>query len=136
MVEKWMTEIRALPAKKRKHWKGRLFDKWNVAQKVRYVPEGEQIGESSYISYFKVYKQPNRGDSGGQWWPVVEESFHTLPDMKLRPVGAYGHRLLHAAETGDMWETFDDIQEETHTGEHYRNHFVKVPTEAGQPVRG
>ena len=129
-----MSEIDALPAKKRKHWKGRLFDKWNVAQRVRFVPEGERISESEYISYFKVYKQPNR-DGGGQWWPVVEESFHALAG-DVRPLSGYGHRLLRAAETYDMWETFDDIQEETHTGEHYRNHFVKVPTEAGQPVRG
>ena len=34
------------------------------------------------------------------------------------------------------WEAFDEIQEETHTGKHYRNHFVKVPTAPGEPCRG
>ena len=36
----------------------------------------------------------------------------------------------------DMWTAFNDIQGDTHTGNHYRNHYVKVPTAPGEPCRG
>ena len=51
--------------------------------------------------------------------------FASFPDYASRGLGG-----------DNMWEAFDEIQEETHTGKHYRNHFVKVPTAPGEPCRG
>ena len=57
----------------------------------------------------------------------------TGPQFLMVPSSAYGAQLMHAP---DMWVAFDQIQEETHTGRHHRNHFVKVPTAPGEPCRG
>ena len=44
-----------------------------------------------------------------------------------------GLRLMTAA---DPLEEFNEIQGENMTGNHYRNHFIKVPTAPGEPCRG
>ena len=44
-----------------------------------------------------------------------------------------GLRLMTAA---DPLEEFNEIHGENLTGNHYRNHFTKVPTAPGEPCRG
>ena len=49
------------------------------------------------------------------------------------PMSMAGLRLMTAA---DPLEEFNEIQGENMTGNHYRNHFIKVPTAPGEPCRG
>ena len=127
-MAKWMAELSALPPKKQTQWKGKLFDKRNVAQKVRFNPVGKLVEGASGVSHFEVYKQSNR-TGGGCWWPVLTES--AIDHQTIIPLTQHGTRLRE----GDTWNVFNDIQAETHTGNHYRNLSVRVPTRAGQPVR-
>ena len=128
IMAKWMAELSALLPKKQKKWKGKLFDKWNVAQKVPYNPVGKLVEGSSGVCHFEVYKQPDR-PGGGCWWPVLSEI--DIDHHTITPLTQHGTRLRE----GDTWNVFNDIQAETHTGNHYRNLSVRVPTRAGQPVR-
>ena len=132
-IDEWMAEIAKLPPRKQKNWKGHLYDKWNVSQRVRYVPGGRTIGEGpdALTTYFEVWKQANR-EKGHAWWPVLShESLHDAGTYL--PMSRAGLRLMTAA---DPLEEFNEIQGENMTGNHYRNHFIKVPTAPGEPVRG
>ena len=77
-IDGWMAAIAKLPPRKQKNWKGYLCDKWNVSQRVRYVPGGRTIGEGpdALTTYFEVWKQANR-EKWHAWWPVFSHaSFH------------------------------------------------------------
>jgi len=70
MLAKWHEELRALKPNKRVRWHAKLWDKWRVAQRVRYVGEVRYVGcGDDQLPYeFEVYKQPDRA-GGGAWWP-------------------------------------------------------------------
>ena len=132
-IDGWMAEIAKLPPRKQKNWKGHLYDKWNVSQRVRYVPGGRTLGEGpdALTTYFEVWKQANR-EQGHAWWPVLShESLHDAGTYLS--MSRAGLRLMTAA---DPLAEFHDIQGENLTGNHYRNHFIKVPTAPGEPCRG
>ena len=129
-IDGWMAEIAKLPPRKQKNWKGHLYDKWNVSQRVRYVPGGRTILEGALTTYFEVWKQANR-EKGHAWWPVF--SWESLDAFPCRPLSMAGLRLMTAA---DPLAEFNEIQGENLTGNHYRNHFIKVPTAPGEPCRG
>ena len=66
-IAKWLNEVRALPPRKQKQWKGLLWDYEKVAQQVRYV------GQATFLDipyHFVVRKQVRHGGGGG-WRPVV-----------------------------------------------------------------
>ena len=44
MLAKWHEELRALRPNKRVRWHAKLWDKWRVAQRVRYVGEVRYVG--------------------------------------------------------------------------------------------
>ena len=131
IIQKWWAEVNALPPKKRPKWKGKLWDKWNVGERVRFVPEGREIAEG-VVTHFEVWKQPNR-DGGDKWWPVLGPDAFQGRIVRVHPLSEFGARMMNA---DDMFQEFNDIQGETHTGNHYRNHSTKVPTQSGEPVRG
>ena len=64
-IDGWLAVIARLPPRKQN-------DKWNVSQRVRYVPGGRTIGEGpdTLTTYFEVWKQANR-EKGHAWWPVL-----------------------------------------------------------------
>ena len=68
-IAKWLGEVRALPSRKQKRWKGVLWDYEKVAQQVRYVGEDATFLDLPY--YFVVRKQVRHGGGGG-WRPVVD----------------------------------------------------------------
>ena len=67
-IAKWLNEVRALPPRKQKQWKGLLWDYEKVAQQVRYV--GEDAAFLGIPCHFVVRKQVRHGGGGG-WRPVV-----------------------------------------------------------------
>ena len=68
-IAKWLNEVRALPPRKQKQWKGLLWDYEKVAQQVRYVGEDATFLDLPY--HFVVRKQVRHGGGGG-WRPVVD----------------------------------------------------------------
>ena len=134
-IDGWLAEIARLPPRKQKNWKGHLSDKWNVKQRVRYVPGGRTVGEGpgALTTYFEVWKQANRGEKGNAWWPVLTHKALEDAGGIVRPMSMAGLRLMTAA---DPLAEFNEIQGENLTGNHYRNHFIKVPTAPGEPCRG
>ena len=67
-IAKWLGEVRALPSRKQKQWKGVLWDYEKVAQQVRYVGEDAAFLDIPY--HFVVRKQVRHAGGGG-WRPVV-----------------------------------------------------------------
>ena len=67
-IAKWLGEVRALPPRKQKQWKGLLWDYEKVAQQVRYVGEDATFLDLPY--HFVVRKQVRHAGGGG-WRPVV-----------------------------------------------------------------
>ena len=67
-IAKWLNEVRALPPRKQKQWKGLLWDYEKVAQQVRYVGEDATFLDLPY--HFVVRKQVRHAGGGG-WRPVV-----------------------------------------------------------------
>ena len=67
-IAKWLGEVRALPSRKQKQWKGVLWDDEKVAQQVRYVGEDAAFLDIPY--HFVVRKQVRHAGGGG-WRPVV-----------------------------------------------------------------
>ena len=68
-IAKWLNEVRALPPRKQKQWKGLLWDYEKVAQQVRYGGEDATFLDLPY--YFVVRKQVRHGGGGG-WRSVVD----------------------------------------------------------------
>ena len=68
-IAKWLGEVRALPSRKQKQWKGVLWDYEKVAQQVRYV--GEDAAFLGIPYHFVVRKQVRHAGGGG-WRPVVD----------------------------------------------------------------
>ena len=57
---------------------------------------------------------------------VREDEYH--------PTSAVGHAFDVSDEAGE--EALRAATQANHTGNHYRNHSIKVPTAPGEPVRG
>ena len=99
MLEEWLKEINALPKKKRKTWKGHLYDQRKVRQQVRYIGEARTVMGVPYnVAVLK--QQCHRG--GGGWWPVLSADGLRGTDTHRLPVSANGHRML---ESTDMHST-------------------------------
>ena len=54
--------------------------------------------------------------------------------MECYPTSAVGHAFDVSDEAGE--EALRAATQANHTGNHYRNHSVKVPAAPGEPVRG
>ena len=67
-IAKWLNEVRALPPRKQKQWKGLLWDYEKVAQQVRYVGEDAAFLD---IPYHFVVRKQERHAGGGGWRSVV-----------------------------------------------------------------
>ena len=112
MLAKWHEEVRALKPNKRVRWHAKLWDKWRVAQRVRYVGKVRYVGcGDDQLPYeFEVYKQPDRA-GGGNWWPVVD--YMRLTALNAKPtsktLSSFAQRM---AESADPWATFHEIQAE------------------------
>ena len=141
LLDEWRAELAALPPRKRKSWKGILADKWNVRQKVRWLGQARTVQMVDGVSTpyeFVVYKHAEK-TCGSTWVPVVDLAWRDeLPEGTEVLMSDAARRLYDARLKGeDEAVVFDQIQEENMTGNHHRNPKpVRVPTRAGEPVRG
>ena len=117
-----MQEIAALTPKQQRKWKGHSTDKFGSRTGLRYF--------NGKLESYSVRVH--------QWVPCVctEE---TLENEEVIPLSMVGVAAIAQANTGIkglIERAMDNAQEQNHTGNHYRNHKIKVPTAAGEPVRG
>ena len=111
-----ITEIMMLPEKKRSKWHGTLTDKFGTRTKCIY--------KGGEIYNWCILKRTHR------WARVVPMSHCLSNTIPMSPVGA-------AMRMGDdaFVKAFDAAKKEYATGNHYRNHHVKVPKQQDGSVR-
>ena len=110
-----------LPVKKRKNFKYTLTDKWGVKSKVMY--KDEKFYNWSLITH--------------KWVPIQSDTefIQNTPDVKPKSViGAVTLKLWQLKQEYPDIDTdaiFDKVLQNhvdmTHTGNHYRNHYIAVP---------
>ena len=64
----------------------------------------------------------------------ASRSIVPLAEGGYYPVSAVGHAFDVSDEVGEA--ALGAAIQANHTGNHYRNHSIKVPTAPGEPVRG
>ena len=120
----FMDEIWALPLKKRAKWRGLLGDTNGVKHRVH------------FINNELVYKHHSKWTSVHPY-PAAQRHELEFDDAKSRE---QYRRMLQAYERGGrvaMEDEHDRMVDEAATGNHrIKSHKFKVPTAAGQPVRG
>jgi hypothetical protein len=125
-IDLWNLEVNALSTKKQKLWKGSLTDKKGTRQRVRFVGSQDDPVPHSY----QCYNPSDRSNNGGTWVPIV--ACEDIPKHECTVISRAGQRLDNSVSWCD---TFNEIIHENHTGNHYRNRSIAVPTRAGEPVR-
>eukprot|EP01050_Picozoa_sp_SAG11_P029224 SAG11_NODE_8141_length_1055_cov_1.572176_1_plen_145_part_00 len=106
-----MCQVMALPPKKRKHWKGYSRDKRNVKTRIRYY-EGKLQSYDLWIHKFVDIVCPRQLDMSD-----------------FTPTSIVGVAQLLAIEFDEpriYEDAYREAQKENTTGNHYRNHTVKV----------
>ena len=162
-VEAWLAEVAALKPAKRAQWKGTMINQAGVRSAVRYCPDGvTTFGETTHFLQKLSAQRKGSRDTELDWLPVY--SFSARASLMNRqmaqdatvvlttPPGARPiltrdqctENMLFtgggAPMTGNHVALCAQICEQTDanaTGNHSsRHHPIRVPTAAGQPVRG
>ena len=140
-IEMWKAQIAALPARKRKNWKGSMIDRFGVRGVVVYDPQGIEVpgyGRTHFKQ--RMSEQKKMYATAQEWRPVMPMGW-----QQQEP--AVGLNFLHVRTGTDatMDRHTPQIQHDmlatekraNQTGNHEpRNHPIRVPTAPGQPVRG
>jgi hypothetical protein len=156
VIDSWLTDVEKLHPRKR--------DKWNIS--LRTTKDGVFHRHRFRNGHFQVKVQANHYSDllypASGWAPVIKAGEHPTRSQLVDTYGSEVLELRDAIFGGS--ETFAYIQSpttrrildllqqgassdvtlaegrqmiaENHTGNHYRNKTVTVPTAAGQPVRG
>ena len=101
-----------------------MSDKHGQRTRVRYVPDTGHF-ENFYPSH--VVHQCST-----QWMRIWSTSEVRADDS--HPTSRLGEAMYANDDVGIM--ALEAEQNANHTGNHYRNHHLKVPTAPGEPVRG
>lgn len=109
-----MKEIESLPERKQKQWKSHLLDKRGT--KSRLIYRNGKLWNYSLIASQYVEVRP-----------FDPTSYDMVPASRL------GQAIVAG---GDMASEIHAEVDEHHTGNHYRNHAVKVPKQSDGRVRG
>ena len=123
----WLQAVKALKPRKQKHWQEWLRNKRGERSRVRFNVE---TGE--FENYSPAYEDRQCGKLSATWAQVTPLS--RWREEKYYPTSAVGHAFDVSDEVGE--EALRAATQANHTGNHYRNQSVKVPTAPGEPVRG
>ena len=123
IVDEWRQEVNALPMRKRGKWKGWLEDKHGQRTRVRYVPD---------TGHFENFYPSHVVQSSTQWMRIWSTAEVRAADG--HPTSHLGE-VMYANDDGGRMALLAE-RDANHTGNHYRNHSIKVPTAPGEPVRG
>jgi hypothetical protein len=146
IYERWEREVMALPARKRKNWGGRIFDKNGCLVTVRYAPRPAGCDQHTlFAERITARSAAERQLPEGTWIPVQSVSIRAA---KVALCREHGMEFM-TADVGTRRCEVPTVDNETHiaravagmaarhTGNHRpRVHSVRIPTAAGQPVRG
>ena len=123
----WLQAVKALKPRKQKHWQGWLRNKRGERSRVRFNVETGEFENNSPAHEARQYKKLS-----ATWVQVIPMS--RVREDKYYPISAVGHAFGVGDEAG-----VEALMAETqaiYTGNHHRNHSIKVPTAPGEPVRG
>ena len=124
----WLQEVKTLKPRKQKNWQGWLRNQRGEKTRVRFNVE---TGE--FENYSPAHEDRQCEKLSATWVQVVPLSCWRK-EIGYKPVSAVGHAFDVSDEAGE--EAFRAATQANHTGNHYRNHSIKVPTAPGEPVRG
>ena len=127
VYNEWLQEVKALKPRKQKHWQDWLRNQRGEKSSVRFHVE---TGE------FEILLSSTRGSAVHEAVSDVGASHTHVPRAggQMSSVSAVGHAFCVSDEAGV--EALRVATQANYTGNHYRNHSVKVPTAPGEPVRG
>ena len=157
-IDMWRAEVEALPPRKRAKWSQSRRDDYGVYRLTRYynghfqvkvrpcTGKGEvrlpQSGWAPVIAHDGIVHRIQLVDSYGE--DVIAEieaargeSIGDDPAKRCQFDSKY-QRVVEAASQGGVAASDDAVRRmmaENHTGNHYRNKTIAVPTSPGQPVR-
>jgi len=140
-IAEWEREIASLPARKRKNWKGCAADQFSAKCKVVYDAEGIEVPGYCRVHFKQRMCQQKQAMFGTNqaYRPVLPIGWqHDLPEhMQVLSVRTGSDATMDFASPDAQRTHLVAEREANATGNHEpRNHAVRVPTRAGEPVRG
>ena len=121
--DKNMQEIAALTPKQQRKWKGYSTDKCETRTRLRYYNGKLESYSVRVHQWVPCVCTEEMLENDGGWTPVSTVGVAAIAEVNTGIKGLIDRAMNHAREGN-------------HTGNHYRNHKIKVPTAAGEPVRG
>ena len=126
VYNEWLQEVKALKPRKQKRWQGWLRNQRGEKSRIRF-----QSQEWRLCTLISAHEARERKKLSATWVQVVPLSRWRKEGY---PVSAVGHAFDVSDEVGEA--TLRAATQANHTGNHYRNHSIKVPTAPGEPLRG
>ena len=119
--------VKALKPRKQKNRQGWVRNQRGEKTRVRFNVETGEFENYSPAHDARQYKKLS-----ATWVQVTPMS--RVRENKHHPISAVGHAFCVSDEAGV--EARRAATQANYTGNHYRNHSLKVPTAPGEPVRG
>ena len=140
-IARWEQEIASLPARKRKNWKGNARDRMGAKCLVVYDAEGVEVPGYGRVLFLQRMSQQKQAmfDTNQAYRPVLPIGWqHDLPQTLNILSVRTGTDTVMDFETPHAQRAHMNAERRANaTGNHEpRNHAVRVPTRAGEPVRG
>ena len=155
-LAEWKAEVTALPIRKQKHWHSAVDDRSGTMHRVRYYNGNFQMKThndrskiaSPWIPIVAHFQHPTRdqlvdafGESAVREWEQGANGQPLLTSFQDHCAGSPTfQRLARAAECGGESALLVEgvnIINESATGNHVtRPRKIRIPTKAGEPVRG
>ena len=127
VYNEWLQEVNTLKPRKQKNWQSWLRKQRGEKTHVRFNVEAGEFENYSPAHEARQYKKLS-----ATWVQVIPMS--RVREDEYHPMSAKGSAFGVSDEAG-VGATMAAMQA-NYTGNHYRNHSVKVPTAPGEPVRG
>ena len=127
VYNEWLQEVKALKPRKQKNWQRWLRNQSGEKTRVCF-----NVETGDFENYSPAHEARQFKKLSATWVQVVPLS--RWRKEGYYPVSAVGHAFDVSDEVGEA--TLRAATQANHTGNHYRNHSIKVPTAPGEPVRG
>ena len=115
----YLNEVQALSKKEQKQWKRRNEKTDGSTSTIRYD------GKNLYTQWLNCRVEVKS-----------QSMMAAIQQADVKPADVIKYQVDNFHDTDAMHSAIDQMQIDTHTGKHYpRNHPVRVPTRAGEPVR-
>jgi hypothetical protein len=139
--EEWERAVEALPARKRKNWSSTTVQTTGVFGRVVYRPSALPSGAVSLFATRVPQHMVAVGFTAGELVPFVT---FEMEEREVRAARERGEELLDVDGEPLVTITADFVHEERRRlaaergppQRRPRPHYVRVPTAAGQPIRG